>query len=439
MASIERTRTGYAVRWRLGGKRTGAPQTLTIPIVPGAPESSARALAEKARDLAQAMRHAVTRAELEPLVLDDQPAPAAPDMPLFDEWVDRYVAQRTADGDIQPDTLARYEQILRTRAVPFLGHRRLDEITPAVIREWIGWVQAAGRRRSSRPLSDETIRRAHAVLHGCLAAAVPDLIPANPATRPPGRRIPGLPKREQHDAVFLDDKELAAILSNTSKASADLFFTLAFTGMRLGEAVALQVQDLNLAGSRPHIRVRRALKGDGSVRAPKSAKSVRDVDISDEVAKVLRRRVAGRRPTDLVFPAPRGGMWSKNNLRLRHWLPAVAAAKRCPAHMPEPARKPKGRKGPERKLTLADVSACGCPGVLGPGRNPRIHDLRHTRASWLIRAGWSPKEIQVQLGHASIGITMDTYGHLLERPDNRRVNEADRLMAGGGEGGVGAS
>jgi len=69
------------------------------------------------------------------------------------------------------------------------------------------------------------------------------------------------------------------------------------------------------------------------------------------------------------------------------------------------------------------------------GQPCRIHDLRHTHASWLIAAGEHPKTIQTRLGHSSIQVTMDRYGHLMEGLDDRTADRLDALAAfSGGPG-----
>jgi integrase len=425
VASIQQTKTGVAIKWRLGGKRTGAPQTLTLRWPPSGRTEGVRTLAEQARAWVEQRGHAVTRAQAHTAVVDGG-ADGNP-TPTFAAWAGTYLDGLRRAGELQADTIDRYRQILTARAVPYLGHLHLSEVTPDVVRDWLGWVQRAGTRRAGRPLAPATVHRAHAVLHGALAAAVPAHLPANPAARPAGsrRRVPGLPKAVPYEGMFLLPAELAAIQRHASPLLAPLMFTLARTGLRLGEALVLRTKDVVTAGRRPHIRVRRALKNDGTIGPPKSAKSRRDVDISDQVVETLRPLLEHRRADELVFRAPRGGMWSENNLRARFWLPAVAAAQRCPDH--PPPLPPKPPSGPRRNWRPSEVSTCGCPGRLT--RTPRLHDLRHTHASALIEQGWMPTQVQIRLGHASATITLDVYSHIWQRADNTRLSEVDRLLA----------
>ena len=224
--------------------------------------------------------------------------------------------------------------------------------------------------------------------------------------------------------VFLEPWELESIYSNCSDAIRDMVYVDVRTGLRLGEIVVLRPEDVVPDGKRPHIKVIRALKDDGTIGPPKSAKSRREVTISPEVAEVLVRRMAGKRRHEFLFPAPRGGLWNENNLRRRHWQPALAASQRCEAHPPE--LPPKPARGPRRKLRADEVSTCMCPGRVK--RTPRFHDLRHTHVSLLVEAGWSPKRVQLRVGHANYQITMDIYGHLWERDDSERLDDVERLL-----------
>jgi len=426
MASIEERKDGgIAVKWRLGGRRTGAPQTLTLRPPPGRPVDATMKLAQAARQLAESRGHAITRDEVRKAILGE-PGDRPSGIPTFSEWMKTYLEMRRKSTDTQPDTIDRYEQIMSVRAVPRLGHMYLTDITPEVLRDWVAWMVASGRRRDGGPLAAETIRRAHAIVHGCLGSAVPRWLASNPAARPVGARkhIVGLPKTGTFEGIFLEPWEMEVIQAHCSDTVNDLVHVAVRTGLRLGEQLVLRVQDVVLDGKRPRVCVRRALKDDGTIGAPKSAKSARDVTVSPEVAEKLSTRMAGRRRTDLIFPAPRGGVWHENNLRRRHWQPAVAASQRCVEHPPPEPDKP--ARGPRRKLRIDEVSTCMCPGRLK--RTPRWHDLRHTHASLLVEAGWSPKRVQLRMGHATYQITMDIYGHLWEGDDSDRLDDVERLL-----------
>ncbi|MFI2663189.1 tyrosine-type recombinase/integrase [Micromonospora carbonacea] len=444
MATIEKRGSSYRVTWRLGGSRDGARQSASFT----APKpAAAHELAKRARKLVEAHSHRITRAEVLQAILGEDAGPPDGAITLAD-WVKLWHASREpvnpdAPGmdDIQPDTLAGYMQVVKVRILPYLGHKYLHEIDEDLLKEWVKTLKATRVRRTKanpggKPISAQSVRTAHGVLHLVLGSAVPRFIPRNPAARPAGVRKNrvGLPKAVPFEGMFLTPGEVDRIHACCDEHIQDLWFVLTNTGIRLGEALVLRVQDITVEGDEPELRVRRALKKGGRIGLPKSAKSFRVVSISTDVAKVLAARCKGKRPRDLIFPCPgvkktRGAepTWAENNLNRRHWAVAVAEAMRCDEHPPPPPPKP--ARGPRRKLRPDEVSTCGCPGVLR--RRPRMHDGRHTHASDLIRAGWQLHEVQDRLGHASPLTTLTIYGHALKGKHRARLDglAAARLAA----------
>jgi integrase len=256
-----------------------------------------------------------------------------------------------------------------------------------------------------------------------LRSAVPRWLPGNPAAEPT-RRGTGLPRTTVHEPVFLTGAEVALIAARCDRWCVDMVHVAVRTGLRLGELLVLQVQDVQVTGERRLIRVRRALKRDGTIGQPKSRRSRRDVSISTDVADLLADRLGGKARQDLLFAAPGGGMWHPSNLRQRHWLPAVAAARRCDVH--PPPEPPKPARGPRRKLRPDEVSTCDCPTRLH--RVPRWHDLRHTHVSLCAEAGWDMVRVSRRVGHEKIATTIDIYGHLWDVESDERLDAVEKLL-----------
>jgi integrase len=114
---------------------------------------------------------------------------------------------------------------------------------------------------------------------------------------------------------------------------------------------------------------------DGRIVPTKTSAGKRRVRLSGEAVRVLREQLLARVPNELglVFPTPGGSLWRKDNFMARVFRPAV------------------------RRGELAPL---------------RFHDLRHTYAALMVAAGAHPKLLQAQLGHTSINVTLNTYGHL---------------------------
>ena len=161
-----------------------------------------------------------------------------------------------------------------------------------------------------------------------------------------------------------------------------------FTGLRPGELQAMMWTDQNwpdFTANRIHVRVAYEAKSK-VLGAPKTDRSMRDVDMVPTVRQVLKD--LPRHPSGIIFPGSAGEMFARSNMA-RAW-----------------------------KRTLD-----------GTGVRPiRPYDLRHTFASLLIAAGKNPLYVARQLGHFSAGFTLDTYGHLMESVPKRQVEWIDELV-----------
>lgn len=437
MAVMETRGSGFRVNWRLGGSRTGARQSCTFSAAdPQGPRelADAKKLAAFAKGIVESRGHALTRGELYDLVIGKADVDVT--VPTFKEWVGTYIADRRRMRDVQPDVIVYYERMLTARAVPHLGHLRLTEIDHEALRSWVAWMSSSritigskNRRAGDRLLSSSTIRRAHAIVHACLGAAVPKWLAVNPAARAAGssKHSTGLPRKAPFQGMFLSDDEVRMILDHCDEHIRDMVQVAVSTGMRLGELVALQARFVVFdRDGHATVLVRQALKNDLTVGEPKSEMSRRDITVDVAASRILRARVEGRKPSSLVFPSPRGGMWDEGNFRDRYWYRAVAAAMRCVEHPPPAPVKP--ARGPARALRHNEVSSCLCQSRLQ--RRPRFHDLRHTHASALIADGWHAKKIQVRLGHANYQTTMNVYGHLIDSGSRDELQGiADRFAA----------
>lgn len=213
-----------------------------------------------------------------------------------------------------------------------------------------------------------------------------------------GIRLPRGQEAERTEMRILTPDEFADIVERTQEHYRPLVRFLAGTGCRWGEAVALQVGDVDLkhrvnGRPQPLVYFRRALKwspdGDRLVGPTKTRKSKRRIVLPPELVDDLADLVGGRDRTDLVFTAVRGGEVHHRTFWERVWLPSVK-------HL-EP--------------------------------RPRIHDLRHTHASWLLAQGIPIHVVQARLGHESIQTTVDTYSHLLPDAQLIAANAASLAFA----------
>ena len=279
----------------------------------------------------------------------------------FEEWVERWWG---ATSHLKPYTRDGYESLLRVHVLPRFAKVSLGRIQPVDVREWIADLDRSG-------LSPSRIRQAYFLLGQILRAAVESVY----LTKSPcvGVRLPPMQIREMR---FLSTEEVEAVAGAIAEPYGALVYTLAYGGLRWGEAAALRRGRCELLRSRLHVAEALSETSEGLVFGPTKTYQRRTVIVPaflrDLVAQHLAVEVEPGEDT-LVFTSPGGKPWRRGNFNRRVWRSALEAA---------------------------DME------------HLRVHDLRHTCAALLIAEGAHPKVVQAHLGHSSIQVTMDRYGHL---------------------------
>src|SRR5512139_183751 len=261
---------------------------------------------------------------------------------------------------------------VRNHIVPLLGRFTLDELEPIGILQFVSTL--AKGRAGYRPLSPKTIRNVHGILHKILDEAVRQrLIRINPATGT------GMPPKARHEMRFLTEPEVGRLLAATPERWRPLVTLFVATGLRYGEAVALRVGDVDLVAGT--VRVVRTLHhgpdGKHFFTDPKTEYSRRTVTIPTDVCLALAPVVVGKDRGELLFCMDDGAALTRT-FRQNTWHRITEKA--------------------------------------GLGR-VRIHDLRHSHAALLISANVPLTAVQRRLGHSSIKVTSDLYGHLMPEVD----------------------
>lgn len=288
----------------------------------------------------------------------------ADDTYTFGQWFTLYVDQLTG---VTPRTRADYHS---------MHDRYLTELDPLPLPLIArGHVTALVNRLDAEGLSAKTIKNVMHMLSSCLRLAIDEgHITKNPCVR---IQLPK-PKLDVGEARFLTHEEFGRLYAAADPHYQPLIAFLVGTGLRWSEATAIQARHVDL--ERGTVRVQQAWKWEGKgkghvIGVPKSPKSRRTVNAAVGALAAVAPLLG--KPTDFVFTTPTGKPVRHNNFFNRVWKPACAAA---------------GYPDDDR---------------------PRIHDLRHSHASWLISDGIPLEAVQDQLGHESILTTRKVYGHLL--------------------------
>jgi len=297
----------------------------------------------------------------------------------YTDWAQTWIDTKT---HLKPKTLEGYESLFRSRILPHFGKARLRDIRAIEIEQWISAMHDEG-------LSPSRIHQAHSLISSTLSAAVrSQMIQSNPAEGV------SLPRRTRNPMLFLSPTEVKRLANEVPSEHRALIWTLAYTGIREGEATALRrrrvnplLRELVIAESATDVRGRKVFT---STKNHESRTVALPNFLCDMLSDHLNADVLPE-PDALVFTSTVDGPIDWSNFRTRIWKPAVLRAALNPAL--------------------------------------RIHDLRHTAASILIAEGCQAKVVQEHLGHKSIVITMDRYGHLYPEDRSKVSNALDAAFA----------
>lgn len=286
----------------------------------------------------------------------------------FAQWCETWLdsSRHLSDG-----TAATYRRDLDRYILPALGDIPLGRLTADHVDQYLNTV--AGQ------FAPSSVHRHYRTIHRALAVAVERRrLAYNPAT-------PVQPPKVTHAEMrFLTAAQVDLLADAVSDRYRAWVLVAGWGGLRWGELRALEPGDV--VGDR--VSVHQQLDG----AKLKTAASVRNVKLPGSVADVLADHLDRFSTVDLVFPTGRGTALSHSSFSGNVFKPGLVRA--------------------------------------GLDRDTRIHDLRHTAAALGVAAGGHPKVLQMRLGHASIAITLDRYGHLFPGHDDGLADDLDRLRLG---------
>lgn len=309
-----------------------------------------------------------------------------PDM-CFGDWI-TYWYENHCKPKIRLTTQANYEDRIRLHIIPEIGQIPLNKLTQNDLQQFYGRLKKNGRKSHTElygeGLSDRMVRMCHASCRSALEKAVQDgLIRTNPAS---GCKLP--PKKAREMQVLNRDELQRLLIQAREEGYYELFLLELATGLRLGELMALQWDDLNFKTGVLTINKQvYEVKGQLIFNQPKTKASIRKLVLPRALLAVLKeykKTVESR----WMFPSP-----VKED---RPLTPGMA----------------------ERRLRLI-LQHAGC-------RHIRFHDLRHTFATLALENGMDVKTLSAMLGHVSAATTLDIYTHITDDMQRAAAAYIDR-------------
>lgn len=291
-------------------------------------------------------------------------------------FYERWIASKS---NLKPSTRVSYEHTFRLHVLPAFKRKHVLALKPMDIQSWVNDLSEKG-------LAPASVARCFRYLRACLKSAEAwGLLDKSPC-----QKI-NLPRSNHAELSFLEPEDIAALLAAARDPESVLFATLALSGLRLGEGLALAWRHVDFEHNA--LTVERSWSFHGGFMEPKTASSRRAVPMMPALAATLAdfyRAQGEPEPDALLFSFDGSKPLDPANVRKR-FLEALEAA---------------GLK----RVTL--------------------HSLRHSYASLMLACGASIKALQRSLGHASAAMTLNTYAHLIQEDLGGSLARASEVVTG---------
>jgi integrase len=288
---------------------------------------------------------------------------------------------------IHMSSYIKYRRILNRYIFPSLGHIQVQKLTPQ-------HVQALYAQKLKEGLAAETVRGIHRMLHKALDDAVRwNLVPRNVCD------AVTQPRPTRYEIRPLTGEQAQLLLEKARGSRLETILIVALTtGIRRGELLALQWQDINFDEGSLHVcRTMNRIEGKGiMVSEPKTAKSRRKIMLPHLVIEALKQH----RVRQLEARLKAGAAWKERDLVFCN----------ASGNFLDPANV--------LRMFGKLLRDAGLPHM-------RFHDLRHSAATILLTMGVHPKIVQELLGHSQISMTMDTYSHVLPSMQKEAMSRWD--------------
>ena len=299
-------------------------------------------------------------------------------------WKTPRVTERTAND---------YARDVDNWILPWLGNQPADLVDEADVQRWVDHMATR--------LEPKSVADRHMLLNSMYdygKAKSRRLVTHNPCEETE------LPKKVKKPPKGTTAGEFAAIRAAAAQRNMDahdLILFLGETGWRFSEATALDVRDVEDDGTDVWVTVTQVFRIDGrgkqviAVDAAKSYAAFRRIRMFPDTAAMIRRRMLGKKPGDLLFTNSRGRHWNQHTFLRETW---------------------------PRILTDTKLNT--------DARKPTPHWLRHMHVAVCLAAGASLQEVQRRIGHNNISTTVGTYGGMVGDINDQALDRAAEIMAG---------
>ena len=305
----------------------------------------------------------------------------------FGEWIDFWY-QQYAKITLKPTTQSEYESLIYKHIIPEIGNIELNKLTQNDLQQFYSRLKTKGRLIRTEiygvGLSDRMVRACHTLCRKCLDKSVEEnLIRINPAI---DCKLP--PKKTKEMKVLTREEMQRFIIQAKNDGYLELFILELSTGMRRGEILGLQWEDLNMRTGELKIpRQVALLNGRLHITEPKTKASVRTIILPEDIVKMLARYKETTN-SKWMFPSP-----------VKEDMPRNPSA--------------------VRKILARTLKKAGCKHI-------RFHDLRHTFATTALANGMDIKTLSAIIGHNSAATTLNIYTHITDEMQRNAANKIEQ-------------
>ena len=292
---------------------------------------------------------------------------------------------------VTPRTLADYRRDYANWIKPWFGHRAAESLDEGDVQKWVDHMAGS--------LAPKSVADRHMLLHSMYEygrARTRRLVEHTPCRE---SELPKKTKKPPKGTTVPEFRAILAAAAERNEDARDLILFLGETGWRWSEAAGLPVRNVEDDGTSVWVDMTQVFRLDGKGRqvltldAAKSHAGFRRIRLLPDSAAMIRRRLIGKGPSDLVFTNSRGNHWNQNTFLRETWPRTVAAAK------------------------------------LGE-RKPTPHWLRHMHVAVLAAAGVPMQEIQRRIGHENIATTIGVYGGMIGDISDDALTKVTAIMSG---------